>query len=105
MEFHCRIQGDKTIQELGMDLQKLAQKAFPSMEGRVFDQMLKERFYWALHPRWQQKLSAPKPEGTFRQLFEGLECWSNMRGSSQPLQPAMEKRVLRKLTKPVVSLI
>ena len=53
-----------------MDLQKLARKAFPSMEGRVFDRMLKGRFYQALHPRWQRKLSAPKPEETFGQLFE-----------------------------------
>lgn len=66
MEFHRRIQGDETIQELGMDLQMLARKVFPSMEGRVFDRM----FYQALHPRWQRKLSAPKPEETFGQLFK-----------------------------------
>lgn len=28
-----------------MDLQKLGHKAFPSLEGRDFDRMLKERFF------------------------------------------------------------
>ena len=53
-----------------MDLQKLARKAFPSMEGKEFDRMLKGRFYQALHPRWQWKLNVPKPDETFGQLFE-----------------------------------
>ena len=70
MEFHRHVQGNETIQELGMDLQKLARKAFPSMEGEEFDCMLKGRFYQALHPRWQRKLNAPKPDETFGQLFE-----------------------------------
>ena len=70
MEFHRRVQGDEAIQELGMDLQKLAHKTFPSMEGKDFDCMLKGRFYQALHPHWQRKLNAPKPDETFGQLFE-----------------------------------
>ena len=70
MDFHQCVQGDEAIQELGMDLQKLARKAFPSMEGKDFDRMLKGRFYQALHPRWQRKLNAPKPDETFGQLFE-----------------------------------
>ena len=70
MEFHRRVQGDETIEKLGMDLQKLGQKAFPSMEGKELDRMLKGRFYQALHPRWQRKLNAPKHDETFAQLFE-----------------------------------
>ena len=70
MEFHQRVQSDETIQELGMDLQKLARKAFPLMADKEFDRMLKGRFYQALHPRWQRKLNAPKPDETFGQLFE-----------------------------------
>ena len=53
-----------------MDLQKLAHKAFPSMEGKEFDRMLKGRFYQALHLCWQRKLKVPKPDETFGQLFE-----------------------------------
>ena len=70
LEFHRHFQEDETVQELRMDLQKLARKAFPSMEGKEFDCMLKGRFYQALHPRWQWKLNAPKPDETFGQLFE-----------------------------------
>ena len=50
LEFHRCFQEDETVQELGMDLQKLARKAFLSMEGKEFDCMLKGRFYQALHP-------------------------------------------------------
>lgn len=70
VEFHRRVQSDETIQELGMDLQKLARKAFPLMADKEFDRMLKGRFYQALLPRWQQKLNAPKPDETFGQLYE-----------------------------------
>ena len=63
-------QGDESIERLGMDLQKLGHKAFPSLEGRDLAQMLKGRFFQALHTRWQRKLGAPRPEETFTQLFE-----------------------------------
>ena len=69
-DFHRRVQGDESVEQLGMDLQKLGHKAFPSLEGRDFDRMLKGRFFQALHTRWQRKLGAPRPEETFPQLFE-----------------------------------
>ena len=68
-EFH-RVQGDESVKQLGMDLQKLGHKAFPSLEGRDFDRMMKGRFFQALHTRWQRKLGAPRPEETFSHLFE-----------------------------------
>ena len=40
------------------------------MEGKELDHMLKSQFYQALHPCWQWKLNAPKPNETFGQLFE-----------------------------------
>ena len=69
-DFHRRVQGDESVEQLGMDLQKLGHKAFPSLEGRDFDRMMKGRFFQALHTRWQRKLGAPRPEETFSQLFE-----------------------------------
>ena len=69
-DFHRRVQGDESVEQLGMDLQKLGHKAFPSLEGRDFDRMTKGRFFQALHTRWQRKLGAPCPEETFSQLFE-----------------------------------
>ena len=70
LEFRRRVQGEESIEQLGMDLQKLGHKAFPAAEGREFDRLLKGRFYQALHPRWQRKLNAPRTDETFTQLFE-----------------------------------
>ena len=70
LEFHRRMQTDESIERLGMDLQKLGRKAFPSTEGRDFDRLLKGRFYQALHPRWQRKLNAPRADESFAQLYE-----------------------------------
>lgn len=70
LEFHRRVQGEETIEQLGMDLQRLGRKAFPATEGKELDRLLKGRFYQALHPRWQRKLNAPRTDETFAQLFE-----------------------------------
>ena len=70
LEFHRRVQGEESIEQLGMDLQKLGRKAFPAIQGKEFDRLLKGRLYQALHPRWQRKLNAPRPDETFAQLFE-----------------------------------
>lgn len=70
LEFHRRVQGEESVEQLGMDLQKLGRKAFPSTEGKELDRLLKGRFYQALHPKWQRKLNAPRTDETFEQLFE-----------------------------------
>ena len=70
LEFHHKIQGSKeTIEELGLDLQALCRKAFPSSHGKEFDRLLKGRFFQAIHVKWQRKLGAPKPSETFQELF------------------------------------
>lgn len=61
---------DESVEKLGMDLQRLGQKAFPSLKGPDLDRLLKGRFYQAFLPKWQRKLRAPHPEETFAQLFE-----------------------------------
>ena len=48
---------------------RLGQKAFPSSQEKEFDRMLKGRFFQALHVKWQRKLGAPKPQETFRKLY------------------------------------
>jgi len=48
LEFHHKVQGDEFIEELGIVLQALGRKAFPSSHGREFDQLLKGRFFQAL---------------------------------------------------------
>ena len=70
-EFHRRhIEGDESVEQLGMDIQKLGRKAFPTLTGREFDRLLKGRFYQALITKWQRKLGALRPDEMFLQLFE-----------------------------------
>lgn len=37
LEFHHRMQGDETIEQLGISIQQLGRKAFPSIVGKEFD--------------------------------------------------------------------
>ena len=61
LEFHQQMQNTQSVEEVGTQLQRLAQKAFPKSSPKEFDRMLKGRFYQALLPKWQRKLGAPKP--------------------------------------------
>ena len=70
MAFHSLVQEQQSTEQLGLDLQKLAQKAFPSLSRDDFDRLLKGRFYSALLPKWQKKLGAPRPTEKFRDLYE-----------------------------------
>ena len=81
LEFHRRVQGEESIEQLGMDIQKLGRKAFPSTAGKELDRLLKGHFYQALQLRWQCKLNASPAEETFEQLFERAGCWNNMKSS------------------------
>ena len=69
MEFHHKMQSTESIEELGLELQTLASKAFPSTPAKDFDRLLKGRFFQALHVRWQRKLGAPKPAESFQELY------------------------------------
>ncbi len=70
LEFHHKVQGDETIEVLGLKLQSLGRKAFPSSQGCEFDRLLKGRFFQALHVKWQRKLGAPKTGETFLELYD-----------------------------------
>ena len=41
LEFHTKVQGDESIEQLGIDIQKLGHKAFPTMKGKEFDHIIK----------------------------------------------------------------
>jgi len=45
LEFHHKVQGSESIEELGLGLQSLGHKAFPSAHGCEFDRLLKGRFF------------------------------------------------------------
>ena len=70
IEFHQKMQGTESVEKLGLSLQKLARKAFPSTTGKEFDRLLKGRFFQALHTKWQRKLGAPKPGELFSELYD-----------------------------------
>ena len=70
LEFHHKTQNNESVEQLGIDLQRLGRKAFPSSKGKEFDRLLKGRFFQALHVKWQRKLGAPKPQETFRELYD-----------------------------------
>ena len=68
-EFHQLTQVSQSVEQLGIQLQKLAKRAFPALEGRDLDRLLKGRFFQALLPKWQRKLGAPKAEESFDELY------------------------------------
>ena len=71
LDFHQKMQDSETIEQLGIDLQSLARRAFPELRGgKEFDRLLKGRFFQALLPKWQRKLGAPKPEESFAELYD-----------------------------------
>ena len=70
LDFHHRMQGDgETVEQLGISIQQLGCKAFPTISGKDFDRLLKGRFYQALLVKWQRMLGCPKPEEGFHDLL------------------------------------
>lgn len=49
------MQSEQSIEQLGLQLQTLARKAFPESSGKEFDRLLKGRFLQSLLPKWQRK--------------------------------------------------
>ena len=66
LEFHQLMQDKQSVEELGIELQKLGRKAFPTSGAKEF---VKGRFYQALLPKWQRRLGAPKTTETFEELY------------------------------------
>ena len=69
MEFHRLVQTSESVEKLGMEIQQLGHRAFPSVTGNDLDCLLKGRFFQTLLVRWQRKLGTPKVEETFQELF------------------------------------
>ncbi len=59
----------ETIEQLGISIQQLGCKAFPTITGKDFDRLPKGRFYQALLVNWQRKLGCPKPDEGFHELL------------------------------------
>ena len=63
------MQTDQSVEQLGLELQKLAERAFPTITGEDFDRLLQGHFFQALLACWQRKLGAPKPDENFDEFF------------------------------------
>ena len=103
LEFHHLIQGEDTIEQLGMNIQLLGRKAFPTIVGKDFDRLLKGRFFQALLVKWQKKLGAPKPDETFHQLYDRarmLEQFEKQYEFSAQTQSEYNKQKAHRITKP-----
>ena len=77
LEFHQLTQVKQSVEQLGIELQKLAKRGFPKLVGKDLDRLLKGRFFQALLPKWQRKLGAPKIEESFEELYSRarmMEC-------------------------------
>ena len=48
LEFHCRVQENESVEQLGFEVQRLGRKAFHSTDGKDFDRLLKGRFFQVL---------------------------------------------------------
>ena len=48
----------------------MGRKAFPQMNEKELDHLLKGRFFQALNSKWQRKLAAPKASETFNELYD-----------------------------------
>ena len=68
-EFYHLLQGNDSIEQVGIMIQRLGRRAFPSMNEKEFDRLIKGRFFQALLVKWQRKLEAPKPGETFHELY------------------------------------
>ena len=69
IEFYHVMQGSDTIEQLGTTVQQLGRRAFPSMNAKEFDRLIKGRFFQALLVKLQRKLEAPKPGELFHELY------------------------------------
>ena len=69
IDFYHIMQANDSIEQLGITVQRLGRRAFPSMNEKEFDRLIKGRFFQALLVKWQRKLEAPKPGETFHELY------------------------------------
>ena len=70
LEFHQLMQEQQSVEQLGIELQSLARRAFPEASQKEFDRLVKGRFFQALLPKWQQKLGAPRATESFSDLYD-----------------------------------
>lgn len=60
MEFNQVIQKAQSVQRLGLELQKLAKRAFPCLSGKDFNRQMKGHFFQELLPKCQRSWESPR---------------------------------------------
>ena len=89
MEFHQLVQKKQSIEQLGLQIQKVAKRAFPTLVGKDLDRLMKGRFFQALLPKWQRKLGATKTDESFDELFS---CARTMQCREQQYNDIADER-------------
>ena len=92
MEFHQLVQKSLSVEQLGLQLQKVAKRAFPTLVGKDLDRLMKGRFFQALLPKWQRKLGAPKMMRVLMSCSIVHILWSVGSNSIMTLQMSVEER-------------
>ena len=82
MEFHQRMQDQESVEKLGLDLQRLARKAYPSMGETELDHMLKGRFYQALFTNGRGRWVLQSWMNPLQHYMIGLTCLKCMISST-----------------------
>ena len=57
MEFHQLVQKNQSIEQLGLQLQKVSKRAFLTLVGKDLDRLMKGRFFQALLPNGRESLA------------------------------------------------
>lgn len=100
LEFHQLMQDRQSVEELGMELQRLGRKAFPTSEMKEFDRILKGRFYQALLPKWQKYLGLQRLQRRLKSCTLEHVPWSDMINSimlAVENQNSLPRRILSHL--------
>ena len=70
LEFHQLMQEQQSVEQLGIELQALARRAFPESSPKEFERLVKGRFFQALLSKWQRKLGALRATESFTNLYD-----------------------------------
>ena len=64
------MQEQQSVEQLGIELQALARRAFPESSPKEFERLVKGRFFQALLSKWQRKLGALRATESFTNLYD-----------------------------------
>ena len=89
LEFHQLMQEKQSVEALGMELQKLGRKAFPTSSMKEFDRIVKGRFY---HRNGRGNLECRRPLKLLKNSMHVPACSSDMTNNMAPIVESRSNR-------------